>query len=222
MFERVLVSVLLAGSLVATAARAAPTLTLDPVGGAISGAPKAQIGWGFNLGNEENFLVVTSADFETTSTWGSFTDYISASNFFVVGPAASGSTVWAQTFDAAKQTGIGRFVIDAGTPRGSVAHGNIVVTYDLFSRSPLDAQFNPDTDTLSNGNLLSAAASVTVAVPEPGTWAMLLAGVGLLGVGVRRRRPVAGPSGRTWARERSGDGEGRHAVQRARCRGSAY
>ncbi|MBY0484005.1 hypothetical protein, partial [Nitrosomonas sp.] len=44
------------------------------------------------------------------------------------------------------------------------------LTYDLFSRSPLDANFNPDTDTLSNGNVLSATASVTVSpVPEPQT-----------------------------------------------------
>lgn len=181
MFKRLLFVGALVGGLLGSAAQATAVLTLAPAGGAIAGKPKAEIGWGFNLLNDENFLVVTSASFETAATWGSFTDFISASNFFVVGPGSSGSTVWAQKFDAATQTGIGSFVIDAGTPKGSVASGSIVLTYDLFSRSPLDAHFNPDTDTLSNGNLLSAAASVTTAVPEPGTWLLLLAGIGVLG-----------------------------------------
>ena len=185
MFKRLLFVGALVGGLFCTAAQATTALTLDPVGGAISGLPKSEIGWGFSLLNDENFLVVTSAGVDTAATWGSFSDFISASNFFVVGPAPSGSTVWAQKFDAATQTGIGSFVIDAGTPRGSVASGSIVLSYDLFSRSPLDENFNPDTDTLSTGNLLSTAASVTVAVPEPATWALLLAGLGVLGWRVR-------------------------------------
>jgi hypothetical protein len=187
MLKRLLFVGALASSLFGSAAQATTTLTLAPSGGAIAGRPNSAIGWGFNLLNDENFLVVTSASFETAATWGSFTDFISASNFFVVGPAPSGSTVWAQKFDAATHTGIGSFVIDAGTPRGSVASGHIVLSYDLFSRSPLDENFNPDTDTLSNGNLVSAPASVTVAVPEPGTWALLMAGIGALGWRQRQR-----------------------------------
>ena len=66
-------------------------------------------------------------------------------------------------------------------PAPSPATGSIVLSYDLFSRSPLDENFNPDTDTVSNGNLISAPASVTVAVPEPATWTVLLAGLGVLG-----------------------------------------
>ena len=119
---------------------------------------------------------------------GTFTDFISAANFFIIGPANSGSAVWAQTFNASTQNGIGSFFINPGAAVGSVASGDMTLTYDLFSRSPLDANFNPDTDTLSNGNVLSAAASVTVSIPEPQTYAMLLAGLGFLGFVVRRKK----------------------------------
>jgi hypothetical protein len=185
MLKRLFLFGSLIGMLFSSTAQAAPTLQLDPPGGAISGAPGSTVGWGFTLSNTENYLVVTSAAFDTTTTLGTFTDFISAANFFVIGPAPNASTVWAQPFNATMQLGIGSFTIDPGTPWGSVAGGQIVLTYDLFSRSPMDALFNPDTDTLSNGNLLSALTSVS-AVPEPETWSVMLAGVAVLGLWVRR------------------------------------
>lgn len=180
MFKRLLVLSAFLGTLFCTPLQAATSFQLNPLDGAIFGTPGATIGWGFNLSNDENFLVVTSAAFETSDSLGTFTDFISAANFFVVGPENSGSTVWAQTFNAGVQTGIGSFSINPDAARGSVANGDMILTYDLFSRSPFDANFNPDTDTLSNGNVLSATASVTVSIPEPQTYAMLLAGLGLL------------------------------------------
>lgn len=190
MLKRLLMLSALLGIFFYSTTQAATALQLDPLGGAISGLPGSTIGWGFNLSNSENYLVVTSAVFEPATALGTFTDFISASNFFVVGPAPNASTVWAQSFNAVTQTGIGSFAIDAGAAGGSVASGQIVLTYDLFSRSPLDALFNPDTDTLSNGNLLTAQASVGVTgtvVPLPG--AVWLFGSALAGlVSFARRR----------------------------------
>jgi len=189
MLKRLLLLSAFLGTLFCTSLQANTSFQLNPLDGAISGTPGATIGWGFNLSNDENFLVVTSATFETSDSLGTFTDFISTANFFVVGPANSGSTVWAQTFNAGMQTGIGSFFINPGAAIGSVASGDMILTYDLFSRSPLDADFNPDIDTLSNGNVLTATASVAVSpIPEPGTYAMLLAGLGLLGFVTYRRK----------------------------------
>lgn len=191
MLKRLLLLSAILTVLFSTTAQAATVLQLDPMGGAISGLPGSTIGWGFNLSNTENFLVVTSAAFESATTLGTFTDFISASNFFVVGPAPSASTVWAQTFNASTQTGIGSFTINPGAAAGSVTNGQIVLSYDLFSRSPVDALFNPDTDTLSNGNLVTASASVSVPgtiVPLPAAvWLFGSALVGLVGIGWRRQ-----------------------------------
>ncbi len=44
-----------------------------------------------------------------------------------------------------------------------------------------------DTQGYSNAVLYRAAA-VTAAVPEPGTWALMLLGFGGVGVSIRRRR----------------------------------
>lgn len=188
MFNRLLLLSAFLATFFCTSLQAATSFQLNPLDGAISGAPGSTIGWGFNLSNDENFLVVTSVLFEPDTALGTFADFISAANFFVVGPTNSGSTVWAQTFNASMQTGVGSFFINPDATVGSVASGDMTLTYDLFSRSPLDANFNPDTDTLSNGNVLSAAASVTVSIPEPQTYAMLLAGLGLLGFIARRRK----------------------------------
>ena len=184
MIMRILKSMALASALFCAVSQAAPILTLAPLGGAISGTPGATVGWGFTLTNTTDYLVVSSASFVPATSLGTFTDF-SAFNFFVVGPAPDSTSV-SRVFDAPSQAGIGSFTIDAGALVGAVASGQIVLSYDLYSVSPNNPLFNPDTDTLSNGNTLAVNASVTV-VPEPEGLLLLTAGLIVL-YGAHRRR----------------------------------
>ena len=89
-------------------------LTLDPVGGALTGSPGQTVGWGFILENTTtNYLLVTSADYVTVTPLGTFTDYISAFNFIVVGPSPESSSV-TQAFDSGALAGVGAYQIDWG------------------------------------------------------------------------------------------------------------
>lgn len=178
------VLLLLGGLLPALSAQAGPALTLDPADGALWGNSGQTVGWGFELFNDENYLVVTSAVFPALLSVGTFIDYISA-QFLVVGPAPESETV-SQAFDPVGMTGLGAFEIDQFAPRGALAAGLLTLTYDLFSRSPNDLGFDPETDTISVGNLLTAQVSVGVPAPAP----VLLVLAGLVPL-VRRRRPAA-------------------------------
>ncbi len=184
MIMRAFKSMVLVSALFCAVLQAAPTLTLTPAGGAISGAPGATVGWGFTLTNTTDYLVISSASFTPTTPLGTFADF-SAFNFFVVGSAPDSTSI-SQAFDAPSQTGIGSFAIDAGALVGAVASGQIVLSYDLYLVSPNNPLFNPDTDTLSNGNTLAVNASVTV-VPEPASLLLLTAGLIVL-YGAHRRR----------------------------------
>ena len=73
---------LLCGLMLAAPAQAGPILTLIPPDGALQGLPGQTVGWGFELFNDQDYLVVTGADFPASLTIGTFIDYISA-QFFV-------------------------------------------------------------------------------------------------------------------------------------------
>ena len=183
-----------AALLLCPALHGAPLLQLIPASGAINGAPGATVGWGFTITNNTNYVLVTGSDFcegaivsPCPHTLGSYTDFIGAFNFIVVGPPPppTESPVVTQPFNLAAMTGVGSFQINATARVGDFAAGQILITYDLFRRSPNDAAFNPITDTISNGNLLSAPARVTV-TPEPASLGM--AGIALLSIAVLKRR----------------------------------
>lgn len=175
----------------ATAGLQAATLTLQPAGGALNGYPGQTVGWGFTVENSSDYLLVTAADYLTVTPIGSFTDFAGGFNFIVVGPTPE-SPVVAQSFDLLSQTGVGAYLIDAGTPVGALSTGVVRLTYDLYSVSPNDPLFDPAADLVSSGNFLDANASVQVqaqviGTPEPSTW--LLLGCGLLAfAAVWRRR----------------------------------
>jgi hypothetical protein len=183
-------------------ASAGPVLTLSPATGAVNGPPSALVGWGFTLFNPDpNFVVVSAAEFCTTTvvagftvcdlhpspSLGVFTDYIGQFNFIVAGPAPESPTR-SQVFSATLHTGIGSFAINpAAVPVVSFS-GRILLHYDLYSRSPNDLNFNPDTDAISFDNTLTANASVA-AVPEPSTFLLMCAGAAAF---LRRRLTLWG------------------------------
>jgi hypothetical protein len=169
-----------------TPADTLPTLTLDPVDGALVGPAGSTVGWGFTLTNlGTNFLVVSGSDFcvgvissPCSNSLGTYTDFIGP-QFFPVGPSPESST-FTQAFDNKLQLGMGSFQIDPGAT-GS-ATGFIALTYDLYSVDPNSPVFDPATDFVSFGNYLTAPASVTVgtstsAVPEPASLLLLVSGL---------------------------------------------
>ena len=176
MLKQIVPTLALLGALVCAQAQATVILQLDPANGVVSGTPGATVGWGFTLSNNADYLVVTSASFTAPLSIGTFTDYISQ-QFFVVGPPLR------QEFDPILMTGIGSFAIDSNATIGSVVNNPIVLTYDLFSVSPNDPSFDPDTDTISNSNIVTASASVRV-IPEPAS--IVLFTVGLIGLRVSK------------------------------------
>jgi len=169
-----LVLIVLAAALLLPAAHAGAIFTPSPT--TISGNTGDTVGWGFTISNDTNFLLITSADFTPATTSGTFTDFIGQFNFIVVGPSPESTSV-SQAFDPIALTGVGSFLISPSAAPGSVITGLLTLTYDLFSVSPNDPNFDPDTDTISNGNVLTSAAEVDVkgvsAVPEPASFGLV-------------------------------------------------
>ena len=168
----------------------APTLALDPVGGAITGVAGSTVGWGFTLTNlGSDFAVITSSDFcvgpitsPCSNPLGTYTDFV-GQQFFVLGPSPESSSI-SQSFDLLALTGVGSFFINPLAQPGDKAIGQIVLSYDLFSLSPNDQNFNSIVDTVSVGNFLMAPASVTVTkttVPTPEPGSVFLLAIGLAG-----------------------------------------
>jgi hypothetical protein len=183
-----------------TGARANAILTLDPADGAITGLAGTTVGWGFTFTNDTDYALITGSEFcDVTSTslpdvclsvapdLGTYTDF-AGSIVNAVGPLPDATSV-SQTFDndPLNPTGIGSFAIDASA--SGTASGLLVLTYDLYSVSPDDPNFNFD-DEISGNNFVSASASVTVgsvtATPEPGYLPLLA--VGLLSAMLLGRR----------------------------------
>ena len=192
-FRAFLIATLLLLALGAHANATGISLTLNPLGGAISGAAGSTVGWGFTLTNlGVDFAVVTGSDFcvgvitsPCSNSLGTYTDF-AGPQFLVFGPSPESSSI-TQAFNNGLMTGIGSFLINSAAT-GSVS-GEIVLTYDLYNVDPNALNFNPLADAVSLGNSLTSAASVTVATsstPEPGS--LLLVAVGIAGCLLAKKR----------------------------------
>ena len=188
----------------AMAQAAPPTLDLLPAG-AVAGPTGSTVGWGFTITNTTSgqWIEITSANLcsgtSGTSTacgdpgLGTFTDFISGYNDIIVGSSPNTTSV-AQTFNSSTYQGIGSYLISAAS--GTTGPAQIVLTYNVYSVSPDDPNFDPDIDTVSVDNFLTASASVTVSTtqPPPGTPAPPSALLVVTGLGsaalyeIRKRR----------------------------------
>jgi hypothetical protein len=188
MMKRLLLSLLVLGVGVGGAAVARGgsidnlTFTLSN-NGAISGNPGSTPGWGFTLTNTLNYVVIDASEFDITQNAGdgSYTDIIGP-NFIVAGTGAYASTPVTQAFNGSVPTGVGSFAILPSAAIGDLVLGTITLTYDVYSVSPNDPNFDPYTDTLADGLQISANAQVAVtaaATPEPGSLLLLLTATGL-------------------------------------------
>jgi len=178
-----------AAVLLALPARTA-TLTLDPVGGSISGLPGQTIGWGFTLtSNATDWISVTSSalTFETNPSLGIYTDFIGLqsgpSPSFAVAPGAS----WTEVFDGISQ-GIGSYALDPGAIPFSQNTGQLMVFFDIFNGDPTNGGIQTGSD------FVSAAFSITVdapapSVPEPATLGLTFLALAVFAAD-RAKRPV--------------------------------
>ena len=66
---------------------------------------------------------------------------------------------------------------------------SITIGGNSFTTNGVRVHFNAL--TLATGGTTTGDLTATVSVPEPATWAMMVAGFGLVGLGVRRRRVAA-------------------------------
>lgn len=169
--------------------------------------PGETIGWSFTiesdpvadpvLGLITPWLMITSADFVLDPSIpppGIFTAFITQlpNSNTVIGPDTGNGEVnpWSQTFNLTLMTGIGSYNINDPVDFGKY-FGSIQLTFDEYRYSPNGPGFDPSTDTIDVGQIVTMPVSIridpvtTSDVPEPGT--LLLAG-GLLGLLVARRR----------------------------------
>jgi hypothetical protein len=142
---------LLAAVLLPGAVQAAdPVLVLDRPDGRVYGRPGQTVSWSFRLRNAATYLFVTNVAFVPDSSLGAFTDDISPHNL-ILGPPPH----------MASLHGAASFRIDPAAPLQSVV-GQLVITYNLYSRSISDPAFNPDTDLIVQGASVSATARLDI------------------------------------------------------------
>jgi hypothetical protein len=184
--------------LLASAVWAAPTYSLIPSDGTISGTPGSVIGWGFDIqGDATDWVSIVGASLlNETNPLGTFNSYID----FYGGPvdfAIPPGTEWTMTFSAGPfpviGTGVGEYAISNTAIIGSQDTGQVVIDYDLFDGDPLQGgnQLNTTPLELLTANGALPSFTINVVSPEPASW-IVCAG-GLIAIAALRRYKFSKP-----------------------------
>jgi hypothetical protein len=151
---------------------AAATITIDPVSGIAAGSPGETVGWGFSTYNTDLLQSISFSQSvlvnETNPLLGFYVDLIGPQG----GPdnfSLDPNTTWSEGFDLANQSGLGYFVIDPSAIAGSSDSGSIRVFFNLADGTP---------DSIDLPFMVQVQAPADA--PEPGSWCMLLLGLGVL------------------------------------------
>lgn len=157
----------------------APTLTLLPLSGDVSGAPGAVVGWGFtlNYAAPSDWVVLTGSEFTGSQVQGTYVDYLSGA-FYVAGPAPESPTI-VEPWNASSMLGVGEFDINATAPPGINIPGDITVHYSIYSQDPNDPNFDPGSVVVADATL-SDPVQVAVNVPESSSLSFLMCTLVLL------------------------------------------
>lgn len=146
-----------------------------------------------------------------TYTQGSFNQSTDSTGFLALGGSPDGLGFFSQDGSATSYSGdvfrlLVTFTLPAGSTPGStlfqtllqgtvtgVNGGGVFVNFDntplLFNSSAGEFTFTIADLNVTGGSAFAAVtANIQAAVPEPGTWAMMLLGFGAIGYSMRRRR----------------------------------
>lgn len=169
--------------------------------GDLSGSPGQTVGWGVTVQNFETYwLQVNYTDYFPGSGYGQiggppppYNDNLGPA-YVTIAPTGTtpDPTYYVGSYTdyyvpATQSGGAGSYAIGL-VAAGSKTIGTIGVNYNLYSINPLTYVGNPGGIIVAENQTASAPASVTAAVPEPSTYALLCIGLGV--VGYARRRMV--------------------------------
>lgn len=131
----------------------------------------------------------TVADTLSTSPLGTMGYQVTAISGTLNGSAINGlsgfqgSDNYFYTTGASFADGSGIGFTTVGGTSASLYFASVAQRYQLTTTSPF-----------TSGYVTATASLAPAAVPEPATWAMMLAGFGTIGAAIRRRRPAAAPT----------------------------
>lgn len=188
--------------------------TLNPSGGVVAGQPGQTVGWGFEISDSTNWVVVAASGFcvefdPSTDTLpcqaptaqpvgnGTYLDYFGNGPFNFIDSAPGSPDPSQEHFDAIAQTGIGAFTIDDNPALiGQMLTGVIAVKFNEYNSDPLNGgnEIAGPCGAFDCYAVANASVDVTPerAAPEPATAGLLALGLGL--IAVLRRRAVSGKS----------------------------